>query len=183
MIVVSFRAFIIHVPFAVLCITIISLKLHDDKDRSPIVTDPTYGTIEETIEESKIEAAESKSKPFDLVGLAFLITAIVSLLCFVQLAEAQEMENKSMILTILGATFLTCSVIFCVNEAYWTQEPLLPLSLLSLDKLGLSYTAQLFIGLASYAVCSPRPLLTRSGRCVQPGVLNCFLTNYSILYR
>jgi hypothetical protein len=85
------------------------------------------------------------------------MTAVVCLLCFVQLAEVQVMENKPSILAILGACFLTCSVVFCVNEAYWTQEPLLPLSLLSLDKLGLSYAAQLFIGLASYAVRFPPP--------------------------
>jgi hypothetical protein len=106
------------------------------------------------------------SKPFDIVGLVFLISAIVSLLCFVQLAEAQEMENKSSILAVLGASFLICSVVFCVNEAYWTQEPLLPLSLLSLDKLGLSYAAQLFIGLASYAVRLPRPHADPSCKCV-----------------
>lgn len=74
------------------------------------------------------------------------------------------MENKSGILAVLGAGFFLCSVMFCLNEAYWAQEPLLPLSLLSLDKLGLSYAAQLFIGLASYAVRFlpvPRPLLIR----------------------
>ncbi|OKP11188.1 hypothetical protein PENSUB_3210 [Penicillium subrubescens] len=117
-----------------------------------LLLDTTYGAIEEPIDESKIEVAGSKSKPFDIVGLVFLISAIVSLLCFVQLAEAQEMENKSSILAVLGASFLICSAVFCVNEAYWTQTPLLPLSLLSLDKLGLSYAAQLFIGLASYAM-------------------------------
>lgn len=139
-----------------MCVVIIWLKLSDDEPRSPIANDPTYGTIEETLEESKIQEAESKPKPFDIAGLVFLITAIVCLLCFVQLAEAQDVENKSIFLSILGATFLTCSVVFFANEAYWTQEPLLPLSLLNLDKLGLIYAAQIFIGLASYAV---RPLI------------------------
>ncbi|KAJ5379820.1 uncharacterized protein N7496_002248 [Penicillium cataractarum] len=145
-------AFIIHVPFALLCIAIISLKLHIDKPRSLITTDPKYGTIEETIEETKIQESGSKSKPFDIVGLGLLITAIVCLLCFVQLAEAQGMQNQVMVLAILGGTFIICSVIFCVNEAYWTRDPLLPLCLLRISKLGLNYGAQFFIGLASYAM-------------------------------
>lgn len=141
-----------------LCIAIISFKLPVDKPQVLITTDPTYRTIEDTIEESKIQETESKSKPFDIVGLVFLLMAIVCLLGFVQLAEAQEIQNRSIFLAILGATFLTCSTIFCLNEAFWTQEPVLPLSLLRVSKLGLNYSAQFFIGLASYGVRSLRPI-------------------------
>lgn len=141
-----------------LCIAIISFKLPVDKPQVLITTDPTYRTIEDTIEESKIQETESKSKPFDIVGLVFLLMAIVCLLGFVQLAEAQEIQNRSIFLAILGATFLTCFTIFCLNEAFWTQDPVLPLSLLRVSKLGLNYSAQFFIGLASYAVRNLRPL-------------------------
>lgn len=140
------------------CFTIISLKLPVHKPQVLPTSNSTYGTIEDTIEGSKIPEPESKSKSFDIVGLVFLLTAIVSLLCFVQLAEAHETQNQSIVLMILGAIFLTCIIIFCLNEAYWTQEPMLPLSLLYISKLGLNYSAQFFIGVASYAVTNPRPL-------------------------
>jgi hypothetical protein len=148
------RAFIVHVPFALLCITAISLKLHIVKPRSLIATGPKHGPIEKTIEEAKIQEDQIKSKPFDVVGLGLLIMAIVCLLCFVQLAEAPQVQNQAMVLAILGATFILSSVMFCANEAYWSHDPLLPLSLLHVSKLGLNYGAQFFIGLASYAVCT-----------------------------
>jgi len=126
---------------------IISLTLPRDKPQSYITAESTYGTIEDCKAHAK-----SQSNSFDIVGLMLLTIAITCLLSLVQLTKAQDLKNKSIILILCLAAFLTCSVAFYLNETRWAKNPIIPFSLLKSNKLGLVYGAQIFIGLGQLAV-------------------------------
>lgn len=141
------RAFLIHVPCAVICLSIISLTLPTDKPPSYVNAGSTYGIIENC----KVHA-EFQSNSFDIVGLTLLTIVITCLLSVVQLTEAQDLKNKSIILIVCLGAFLTCSVAFYLNETRWARNPMIPFYLLKTNKLGLVYGAQIFIGLGQLGV-------------------------------
>ena len=147
----NIRAFLIHAPFAILCIAIISLSLKIKKPQSNVSTGQTYGSIDTT----KDAGATLKTKSFDIAGLALLMTAIVCLLGLIQVVPAQDMENKSTALVTLGIAFLTLFGAFFINEVYVATNPLIHMYLLKPHKLGLIYAAQVLIGVTNSAV---RPL-------------------------
>lgn len=86
------------------------------------------------------------------MGLTLITIVITCLLSFVQLTEAQDLKNKSIILIVCLGAFLTCSVAFYLNETRWARNPMIPFYLLKTNKLGLVYGAQIFIGLGQLGV-------------------------------
>lgn len=140
-------AFLIHAPFAILCIAVISLSLKIKKPQSNVSTGQTYGSIDT----SKDAGATLKTKSFDVAGLALLMTAIVCLLGLIQVVPAQDMENKSTALITLGVAFLALFGAFFINEVYVATNPLIHMYLLKPHKLGLIYAAQVLIGVTNSA--------------------------------
>ncbi|KAJ9489595.1 hypothetical protein VN97_g3687 [Penicillium thymicola] len=162
-------AFLIHVPFAILCIAVVFLALHIEKPQSNIPTGQTYGAIDT----SKYDGAKLKQKSFDVAGLVFLMTAIVCLLGLIQVIPAQGMENRSTALVTLGVACLTCFVAFFINEAYVAQNPLIPLFLLKPHNLGLIYAVQVLTGLtnsASIPIVSDYWVTTRGFSAVEGAI-------------
>jgi hypothetical protein len=144
------RAFLIHIPFAVICLTVISLSLSPTKP-SPLVTSKSsYGSIQ------NYKASENAPrKSFDIAGLILLFISIICFLAFVQLTQAEDFENKSILLIVCAAVFVGCSTAFYLNESCWVQDPMIHFSLFSPNKLGLIYSAQLLLGIAQFSVRSP----------------------------
>ncbi|KAJ5465510.1 hypothetical protein N7530_009297 [Penicillium desertorum] len=143
-------AFLIHIPFAVICLTVISLSLSPTKP-SPLVTSKSsYGSIQ------NYKASENTPrKSFDIAGLILLFISIICFLAFVQLTQAEDFENKSILLIVCAAVFVGCSTAFYLNESCWVQDPMIHFSLFSPNKLGLIYSAQLLLGIAQFSVRSP----------------------------
>jgi hypothetical protein len=143
------RAFLIHIPFAMICLTVISLSLSPTKP-PPLTSKSSYGSIQ------SCKASENTPrKSFDILGLILLFISIICFLAFVQLTQADDLENKSILLTVCAAAFVGCSTAFYLNESRWAQEPMIHFSLFSPNKLGLIYGAQLLLGIAQFSVRSP----------------------------
>ena len=81
--------------------------------------------------------------------------SVICFLAFVQLSQAENLETKSMLLTVCAAAFVGCFTAFCLNETRWAKDPVIHFSLLSPNKFGLIYSAQVLLGIAQFSVCSP----------------------------
>ncbi|KAJ6155972.1 hypothetical protein N7497_004857 [Penicillium chrysogenum] len=139
-------AFLIHIPFAMICLTVISLSLSPTKP-PPLTSKSSYGSIQ------NCKASENTPrKSFDILGLILLFISIICFLAFVQLTQADDLENKSILLTVCAAAFVGCSTAFYLNESRWAQEPMIHFSLFSPNKLGLIYGAQLLLGIAQFSM-------------------------------
>ncbi|KOS43232.1 hypothetical protein ACN38_g5877 [Penicillium nordicum] len=139
-------AFLIHIPFAMICLTVISFSLSSKKP-SPIVTPKlSYGSIDNKPTE------DTPRKSFDILGLVLLFISVICFLAFVQLTQADNLEAKSILLTICAAAFVGCFTAFCLNETRWAKDPMIHFSLLSPHKFGLIYSAQALVGIGQFSM-------------------------------
>ncbi|CAG8260874.1 unnamed protein product [Penicillium nalgiovense] len=167
-------AFLIHIPFAMICLTVISLSLSPKKP-PPFVSRSSYGSTQ------SYKAPETTTrKTFDILGLVLLFTSITCFLGFVQITQAEDLEDRSILLTVCAAAFVGCSTAFCLNETRWAQEPMIHFSLFSPNKLGLIYSAQLLLGISQFSMTpilgdywvSARGLSASEGAmCWMPGTI------------
>ncbi|CRL26995.1 Sucrose/H+ symporter, plant [Penicillium camemberti] len=140
-------AFLIHIPFAMICLIIISLSLSPKKPSTSVTPKLSYGSIDDR------KAPESTPrKSFDILGLILLFISVTCFLAFVQLTQAENLENKSIFLTVCTAAFVGCFTAFCLNETRWAQDPMIHFSLLSPKKFGLIYSAQVLLGIAQFSM-------------------------------
>lgn len=136
-----------------ICLIIISLSLSPKKPSTSVTPKLSYGSIDDR------KAPESTPrKSFDILGLILLFISVTCFLAFVQLTQAENLENKSIFLTVCTAAFVGCFTAFCLNETRWAQDPMIHFSLLSPKKFGLIYSAQVLLGIAQFSVSSPLPL-------------------------
>ncbi|KAL2698827.1 hypothetical protein AAEP93_010215 [Penicillium crustosum] len=142
-------AFLIHIPFAIICLTIISLSLSLSPTKaSPSVTPRlSYGSID-----NHKTPEDAPRKSFDILGLILLFMSVTCFLAFVQLSQAENLETKSMLLTVCAAAFVGCFTAFCLNETRWAKDPVIHFSLLSPNKFGLIYSAQVLLGIAQFSM-------------------------------
>lgn len=132
-----------------ICLTVISFSLSSKKP-SPIVTPKlSYGSIDNKPTE------DTPRKSFDILGLVLLFISVICFLAFVQLTQADNLEAKSILLTICAAAFVGCFTAFCLNETRWAKDPMIHFSLLSPHKFGLIYSAQALVGIGQFSVCFP----------------------------
>ncbi|CAI7600682.1 unnamed protein product [Penicillium palitans] len=140
-------AFLIHIPFAMICLIIISLSLSPKKPSTSVTPKLSYGSIDDR------KAPESTPpKSFDILGLILLFISVTCFLAFVQLTQAENLKNKSILLTVCTAAFVGCFTAFCLNETRWAQDPMIHFSLLSPKKFGLIYSAQVLLGIAQFSM-------------------------------
>ncbi|KAJ5597702.1 hypothetical protein N7537_007786 [Penicillium hordei] len=142
-------AFLIHIPFAMICLAIISLSL-STKPSPSITSKLSYGSID-----NRNTPKNTPRKSFDILGLILLFISVTCFLAFVQLTQAQNLERKPILLSVCAAAFVGCFTAFCLNETRWAQDPMIHFSLLSPNKFGLIYSAQVLFGIAQFSVCSP----------------------------
>ncbi|OQD64419.1 hypothetical protein PENPOL_c007G05983 [Penicillium polonicum] len=140
-------AFLIHIPFAMICLAIISLSLSPTKPSPSVTPKLSYGSID-----NRKAPEDTPRKSFDILGLILLFISVTSFLAFVQLTQAENLENKSILLTVCAAALVGCFTAFCLNETRWAQDPMIHFSLLSPNKFGLIYSAQVLFGIAQFSM-------------------------------
>ena len=91
---------------------------------------------------------------FGILSLGILITGVM---LFCQILGEEGTQNQTMLLVILGSVIVS-GIAYGCNEQFWTQSPLMPLSIITNNQVWAIYLIQFLISLSAFGVCRGEPI-------------------------
>lgn len=92
----------------------------------------------------------SKKRRMDILGITFLGSAVSS---FILLCSAfTEKSSLNEIKWELVAALILFGALFAIDEAFWAEDPLIPLELAVTNGIGIAWTAQSLLNIATFSV-------------------------------
>ncbi|KAJ5649569.1 uncharacterized protein N7484_003292 [Penicillium longicatenatum] len=140
-------SFLLHVPIVLLCALVTVCQLPKDAPQ-----DPQSAVLDDNQERQEEKTPGAGN--LDVLGIMFLVCAIVSALMMVQVLQGDIFPEKRLyISTGLGAASLLLAGVFCAHEVHWAKRPLIPLSFMMSSQTGIM---GLILCIVSYAMIAIR---------------------------
>ncbi|KAJ5672923.1 major facilitator superfamily domain-containing protein [Penicillium longicatenatum] len=139
-------SFLLHVPIVLLCALVTVCQLPKDAPQ-----DPQSAVLDDNQERQEEKTPGAGN--LDVLGIMFLVCAIVSALMMVQVLQGDIFPEKRLyISTGLGAASLLLAGVFCAHEVHLAKRPLIPLSFMMSSQTGIVCAVQILLMIADLAV-------------------------------
>lgn len=138
-----FRSFLGRIPILILCFAVIALKLSKDAP-------------EAELRNKKMNGHSSEKKRLDILGIIFLGSTVSSfiLLCSAFTEESSLSEMKWELL----AALVLSGALFILDEAFWAEDPWIPLKLAVTNGVGVAWAVQVLLQIATFSVSQTKSL-------------------------